>query len=440
MQRVAKREVATMESLLQRAKMRSFPILILLVTISFAMVYQYYLHRWWTGIPGKWAYGDLVILSEQSATAWNGPGIEHIYTGQGYLLIAFPGFIYGMGIATWIAHLCGMVAPMGTLYGFHHQLYILPQGASWNLIIPLSAAVGLVPIVAADSLLRDLGADRWSRYLGTVVCAVLLWWISIYWGHPDDAIAVGLLLWGASSIFRGSSRRGYWYIGFGLCCQPLIALAIPILLAITAWRKWGGAIARMLLPSIIVLLPPFIGSPGATFRQIVLQPAMTPFKTPWLSLAPHVPKTVFSAYGSYEVSGGSVRAVSVLAALGLGIWTAISVRRHGPYERAYVVWLMGVALSFRVLVEPVLLPYYVVPVLAILMISASSRGVWRSLLYSACAVIQICAVSFYSAPWPYWCCLLATTTCCVLAARPTSRSSAEDKLIEGDVKELIGAG
>ena len=390
----------------EQAPDRLFTWCVLSIFAAFTMLYEFLGHALLTGYSGPWAFDDLRVLTESSVIVWNGHGFWHLYAGTDGLLVAFPGFEYLLGILTDISHLLGLGVPAaGTYVSKTYNGYYL-AGGTWYLVLPIIAFLGMAPLLAIERLSRMVGSTLPARRLCVVLTAVALTWMSLWWGHPDDALAVGLLLWAAGDAFGGRWNRSAWLLGLGLCVQPLVGLAIPILLAITPVRRWMGTICRIVVPVAIVLIPQFVGDPGEAIRQVLVQPAMTAYKTPWFTWAPHVSAGKFAVPGSYMVSGGLIRTVGVIAAVGLGGWLFWSNRSGRELGKDKIVWMMGLALSFRLAVEPVLLPYYIVPVLVVLAISASSsirRLVATGVFGTAASVV----ISLHLAPWPYWCLLMA---------------------------------
>ena len=64
---------------------------------------------------------------------------------------------------------------------------------AWLLAGPYLIIVSAVALFAADSIAEDLGVSRPRRALLAAAGAVALWGVSVQWGHPEDAVAVGLL-------------------------------------------------------------------------------------------------------------------------------------------------------------------------------------------------------------------------------------------------------
>jgi hypothetical protein len=72
----------------------------------------------------------------------------------------------------------------------------------WLLAGPYEIALCCVTLFAADALAEQLGVTKWKRGLLAVASAVALWNVSARWGHPEDAVAVGLLLYAVLALSR----------------------------------------------------------------------------------------------------------------------------------------------------------------------------------------------------------------------------------------------
>src|SRR5262249_62254795 len=94
----------------------------------------------------------------------------------------------------------------------------LPQPGAWLLAGPYEVIVSAVALFAADAIAERMGVTRPRRALPAAASAVALWSVSVRWGHPEDAVAVGLLLYGilalsdsragrSASLRRGAARR-----------------------------------------------------------------------------------------------------------------------------------------------------------------------------------------------------------------------------------------
>jgi hypothetical protein len=122
--------------------------------------------------------------------------------------------------------------------------------------------------------------------------------------------------------------------------------------------------------------------------------------TAWTSLAPHM--------GNGAVAAGPARALSILVACGCALvvgrrWRAA---RHttpwSPEALQDLLWWAAVALALRSVFEPVMVAYYLWPVLAVALITASTS--WSRLVATSLAAVTLTLVSQISwrGPWSWW--------------------------------------
>ena len=65
----------------------------------------------------------------------------------------------------------------------------------WLFAGPYQVAISAVVLFAADAIAERLGATRPRRFWLAAAGATALWSVTVRWGHPEDAVAVGLLLY-----------------------------------------------------------------------------------------------------------------------------------------------------------------------------------------------------------------------------------------------------
>jgi hypothetical protein len=245
----------------------------------------------------------------------------------------------------------------------------------WLLAGPYEIALCCVTLFAADALAEQLGVTKWKRGLLAVASAVALWNVSARWGHPEDAVAVGLLLYAVLALGRSRTARAGWLAGAAVCVQPLVLLALPMLLAPLPWRRMPAFLVRSALPSAVLLGVAALANWHATYTSVTSQPNSPVINHPtaWTSLAPHMSNT--------NVAAGPAR----LATIVLACCCALAVRRRWlaqaetaeggswpPSLLADVLWWAALALALRSFFEPVMVSYYPWPVLAVALIPAAT--------------------------------------------------------------------
>ena len=142
----------------------------------------------------------------------------------------------------------------------------------------------------------------WKRGLLAVASASILWSVSARWGHPEDAVAVGLLLYAILAQSKGRLALAGWLAGAAVCVQPLVLLALPVMLAVLPWRRMVPFLVRAALPSALLLGAMAIANWHDTYLSVTSQPDSPVINHPtaWTSLAP--------ADGRAERRGGPVPA------------------------------------------------------------------------------------------------------------------------------------
>jgi hypothetical protein len=266
----------------------------------------------------------------------------------------------------------------------------------WLLAGPYQIALCCVTLFAADALAERLGVTRWRRGLLTVASAGILWSVSARWGHPEDAVAVGLLLYAVLAQSKDRIALAGWLAGAAVCVQPLVLLALPVQLAMLPGRRIVPFGVRAALPSAVALGAAAIADWHDTYRSVTSQPDSPVINHPtaWTSLAPHM--------ANQNVAAGPFRlATIVLAGLcAVAIrsrWQARMGRRSAGGQRglnragavaasgrwddgqlAEVLWWVAFTLALRSFFEPVMVSYYPWPPMAVALIAAAALG-WRRL-------------------------------------------------------------
>jgi hypothetical protein len=276
--------------------------------------------------------------------------------------------------------------------------------AVWLIAGPYQIALCCVELFAADALAERLGVSSWKRGLLAIAGACVLWSVSARWGHPEDAVAVGLLLYAVLALSDDRPVLAGWLAGAAVCVQPLVLLAVPVMVALLPWRRIPWFLIRAALPSAVLLGIAGLANWGAMYTSVTSQPNSPVINHPtaWTSLAPHMaggnvaagpfrlativlaclcavavrrrwgwlvlaPRPASGAGGAAAASAGRTAATGA----GDGQWAACAL--------ADVLWFAAVALALRSFFEPVMVSYYPWPALAVALIPAAYGG-WARLL------------------------------------------------------------
>ena len=301
---------------------------------------------------------------------------------------------------------------------FHHpggSVYVAhPQ---WVLAVdPYVLLLSCTALFACDALAERLQVSRPRRAVVTVVVAVLLWNVTVLYGHPEDAVAIALAVYALISAMNGRFVKAGWMFGFAVAFQPLVLLMAPVLLAMTGLRRGIALGIRSVLPSAILLSVPANCQLLSTFRELVDQPSFPNVNhaTPWTALA-----TRLSGTGSsLTVAAGPVRLLAIPLAIGIGIWVA---RRRWLDRPELLVLACAVALALRSYTESVLVAYYLAAALAIGVVVAAVASRWRFGIAISLAIATTLLGQLRLGWLPWWLIQVGgLTVVLVVAAQPQS--------------------
>jgi hypothetical protein len=274
--------------------------------------------------------------------------------------------------------------------------------AVWLFAGPYQVAISAVTLFAADAIAERLGATRPKRFWLAAASATVLWSVTVRWGHPEDAVAVGLLLYAILALADSKPARSAWLAGAAVAVQPLVLLAFPLLAAVVEPRRLTGYVARAAAPGALLLAVAAAANWTATIHAVTSQPNYPAIDhpTPWIYLAPHL--------ADGQVAAGPGRVLAIVAALGCALvvgrrWRA--VHRAGWWDSQALtefLWWTAVTLAIRSAFEPVMVAYYLWPPLAVALVAAVRD--WSRLVPTGCVTVVL---TFFSQvqwhnPWSWW--------------------------------------
>ena len=120
------------------------------------------------------------------------------------------------------------------------------RGRFWNHTCSI---LSTLPLFAFDALAQRLGADRTKRAFLAGAQGIAMFSVSIFWGHPEDAVAMGLMAYAFLFALDGRWSGAAWLYGFAVAFQPLVLAVFPVLLAMAGVKRWfafhlAGSCAR----------------------------------------------------------------------------------------------------------------------------------------------------------------------------------------------------
>ena len=313
--------------------------------------------------------GDLWGLGGSSWALAHGQ-IAHIYASPG-ALTSPPAFELVLAPVLLFAQLVGLA----THFPGGHPLGL------WLLLGPAVLLIASPALFAVDAVARSWRLTDRSRLALALVSALGVANVAGIWGHPEDCVAVAMVLWAALAVDRdpsGGGRRAAWLLGLGMAFQPLAILGVAPVLAYLGWRSFAKVSWRLVLPSLLVLVPPLIGQPGLTRFVLVKQPFLPHYVsfTPLTSFAPVI--------GPGTDGGGPTRLIALLLSACLAI--AVCRRRC---DLPTVLTMTAIAFYLRVLFETELNWYYLWPAAAVCLLLSARSGLSHLSVCSAALVATI---------------------------------------------------
>ena len=434
---------AALDRLISRLQPRTVPII---VSVAYVALGLGYFFRWGSvgeHVPSLWlGPGDLRFTYFASSQVAHGQ-FGSIYNNN-LDFVEFPGILV-------------VLAPLGALsnvfrttllevtkthsvpvpFSLHYVIpFLNPQefqhaGGSvyvaqpqWVVAVdPYVLLLSCIALFACDALAERLQVSRQRRVVITVVVALLLWNVTVLYGHPEDAVAIALAIYALISALDGRFVKAGWVFGVAVAFQPLVLLMAPVLIAMAGLRKGIGLGIRSVLPSAVLLSVPLIANFSSTFRELVDQPTFPNINhaTPWTGLA-----TRLSGHGSsLTVAAGPVRLIAIPLAIGIGIWVA----RRGWLERPELLaFACAVALALRSYTESVLVAYYLAAALAIGVVVAARCSRWRFAFAVSLAIAATILAELHLGWFPWWLIQIgALTGVLVVAGQPQAATAPGSK-------------
>jgi hypothetical protein len=304
--------------------------------------------------------------------------------------------------------------------------------AGWLVAGPCEVVLSSVVLFAADAIAERQGTGRPKRFLLAAASATALWNVSVRWGHPEDAVAIGLLLYAILALSGSRTWRAAWLTGAAVAVQPLVLLALPVLIAAVPPRRLPGFLVRAAVPSAVLLGAAAAANWTATIHAITNQPNAPTIDhpTPWIYLAPLAPHLSNGA-----VAAGPARALAVVLACGCGVatWRRWRTARlsvvWSPEALAELLWWTAVALTLRSVFEPVMVSYYVWPPLAVALVAAS--GDWWCLVPTTATATGLTFLSQVSwrNPFLWWTPMVTLLGFTLLFAHPRAARPAAAQVL-----------
>jgi hypothetical protein len=417
--------LAERDGQLGRVGRRSWPIGVALVYVAMGLLYCF---RW-----------DSVVLHIPSCWVWPND-LWGSYRASSNLAHGHLGSIYTFGFLEFPGILVAL-APFGALSGVLHSSFLQIATASrlapaypqsfvgpglvaspvyhssagyfvvhpqWLILVaPYALILSSTALFAFDALAERFGISRPRRAVLCIAEAVLLWNMTVRWGHPEDAVAVALATYALIFALDGRFVGAGWLLGAALVFQPLVLLMIPPLLAFAGRKNALGMAVRSVLPAGVLIAAPLIANFRATVHALVDQPSSPSLNhaTPWTALSPSA--------GGGLVAAGPIRIFGLVVAIGVGIW----IYRRSVTRPEVIVWSCALGLALRPYTESVMTAYYPWAALAVGLVVAAKYG--RRLSIAVVVAIATTVLAEQHLGWlPWWTIQMAGVSVLLLVAVP----------------------
>jgi hypothetical protein len=258
------------------------------------------------------------------------------------------------------------------------------------LLGPAEALVGMFPILYVSGRATGLRGARMWRLQGLVFLVAA--WAPIGWFHPEDTIACALLIAACLHTERGDWRVVGALLGAALLFkQWALWPAIPIALAAPRGRRSVTAFYWLALPALILV--PFLAASSGTWSSLSGTRASLDFG--------QVQLWARAAFGHGRLADATLLRVLWGAA---ALLVASRVRRRPDVDTLLAA--VGGVMLLRLLFEPVLFGYYLVPPAVLAVIWCARNG--RPVALRALTASLLCAFCMpHTFPQPVFFAMLA---------------------------------
>ena len=320
-------------------------------------------------------------------------------------------------------------SPEGVTYVNHDQAFI-----GLDIVAMMLSCMALF---ACDALTQRLQVSQPRRIVVCAVVAVLLWNVTVLFGHPEDAVAVAFAVYAFVFALNGRFAGAGWLFGVALMFQPLVLLMLPVLLAMAGRRYALGMTIRSVLTAAAPVLFILVANVRATLRALIDQPTSPSVNhlTPWTALSPHLSGGL--------VAAGPVRILGLLFAIGLGVW----VYRRWLGRPELLAWSCSLALALRVYTESVMTPYYASAAMVVGVAVAARCSARRFGIAIALAITTTVVAQWRLGWFPWWAiqvvgltALLAVASAPVPLQRAGATSAPQRKRVPAGVRQNRDSG
>lgn len=322
----------------------SFAALVGLIFVGVSLTVSLYLSQLlWH--KQDWIYpGDFfATLRDSHMVLWGGYGILY---SAGSALVAPPLGALSLTPLAFIIDKLGLIEPFP---------YLLARPSAWpislfymGLFMSFWAYCGLL---FADRFVQEVR----QRYLVVIASSIGAWFVLFPWGHPEDLVSLALCLIAFLRMEENKLTQASYLAGIAIGFQPLAVLFLAPLwiIRIRSIKTFVRTSLRVAFVPVLIMVPILLADPKVAITTLVHQPNFPKIN--------HVTVLGLAALSSKaSIPAGPLRITMV----GIAILIGLFVRNREEFtieswKRTF--FACTAALSLRVFLEPVMVPYYVVP-------------------------------------------------------------------------------
>ena len=173
------------EALAGRVRLHKWPILVTILVLATGMAYSL---AWGPIVRHRamWVFPEDIWGAYRSAHFIGWGSLGSVYAA-GTRVVTFP------GILLLLAPLAMLSGSLGMTESFPH---LTPHPTAWLLLGPYEIVIGCTALFAFDALATHLQIPPSRRVMLCFAEGVVLWPTLVIWGHPEDALALALAVYG----------------------------------------------------------------------------------------------------------------------------------------------------------------------------------------------------------------------------------------------------
>ena len=324
-----------------------------MIGLLFGVLYLAHSFWWMPLVHGshRWEVaGDTWLMTGPARYVAHG-ALGYLYSGrEGYFSLPLPAIL--LAPAVWLADRFNLVD------GYP---FALAHPTTWIIVGPWM----VVSVFPALHAVRRLAG---SFSLSSAQLTVLQFWFgvavlmpSLCWSHPEDVLALGFLLYSLTAAREERTTAAALHLAVAICCKQWAIVAIPFLYLRTRPGHGGRFLLGSILPpALLAAFPLAVDWPDAS--QALLFPTF-----PAHVRFGHHSLLLQALVG---LAGPHASVLARFTEIAAAPVVALLLRR---YSESTQLAGLGAVLLLRLVLEPVVFPYYICPAITVLCLAGVAK-------------------------------------------------------------------